>query len=103
MKENKKFLEFADGHLEEILLYKKGEINRVYPIAITKSGIYMKIPMNGFWAKWAKIDGPICVTLESFPSERVCPNYQGTAEFSFHPAHVTAILSAENVTKTEEC
>lgn len=99
MKENKKFLEFADGHLEEILLYEKGESNRAYPIAITKSGIYMKVPMNG---SWAKIDGAICVTMETFPSECVCPNYQGTAEFSFHPAHVAAILNAENVTRTEE-
>ena len=100
MKENKKFLEFADGHLEEILLYKKEENNRAYPIAITKCGVYMKVPMNGFWVK---VDGPMCVTMEMFPSEYMCPNYQGTAEFSFHPAHVTAILSAENVTRTEEC
>ena len=100
MKENKKFLEFADGHLEEILLYKKGESSRTCPIAITKSGIYMTVPVNG---SWAKIAGPIGVTMEAVPSECVCPNYQGTAEFSFYPAHVTAILSAENVTKTKEC
>lgn len=100
MKENKKFLEFADGHLEEILLHKEGEAKCMYPIAITKSGIYMKVPMNG---SWAKIDGPICVTMEAFPSECVCPNYQGTAEFSFHPTHVTAILSVENATRMEEC
>lgn len=60
----------------------------------------MKIPMNG---SWAKIDGPICVTMEAFSSECMCQNYQGTAEFSFYPAHITAALSAENVTKTEEC
>lgn len=102
MKENKMFLEFADGHLEEILLYNKGEFNRTYPIAITKSGIYMKVPMNvnGFWAK---IDGPICVTMEALPNECMRPNYQGAAEFTFYPANVVAILTAENVTKTEEC
>lgn len=100
MKENKKFLEFADGHLEEILLYKKGESNRAYPIAITKSGIYMKIPEA---RSWAKIDGPTCVTFESVPSTVIQSSFWGTAEFSFHPVHVTAILSAENVTKTEEC
>lgn len=58
----------------------------------------MKIPMTG---SWAKIDGPMCVTLEAFPSECMCPNYQGTAEFSFHPANVAAILKADNVTKVE--
>ena len=47
MKENKKFLEFADGHLEEILLYKKEESNSTYPIAITKSGIYMSVLGKG--------------------------------------------------------
>lgn len=98
MKEQKMFMVFANGNIEEILLYKKGEIDRAYPIAITKSGIYIKIPMTG---SWAKIDGPMCVTLEAFPSEYMCPNYQGSAEFSFSPTHVTAVLKADNVTKVE--
>lgn len=98
MKDQKMFMVFADGNIEEILLYKKGEIDRTYPTAITKSGIYMKVPMTG---SWVKFDGPMCVTLEALPSEYMRPNYQGTAEFSFHPAHVTAILKAENVTKVE--
>ena len=89
---------FADGKIEGILLYKKGDNDRTYPIAITKSGIYMKIPVTG---SWAKIDGPMCVTLEAFPSNYMCPNFQGTAEFSFCPAYVTAVLKADNVTKVE--
>lgn len=98
MKDQKMFMVFADGKIEEILLYKKGEIDRAYLIAVTKSGIYMKIPMTG---SWAKIDGPMCITLEALPSECMRSNYQGTAEFSFCPAHVTAILKADNVTKVE--
>lgn len=92
------FMVFADGKIEGILLYKKGDNDRTYPIAITKSGIYMKIPVTG---SWAKIDGPMCVTLEAFPSNYMCPNFQGTAEFSFCPAYVTAVLKADNVTKVE--
>lgn len=98
MKDQKMFMVFADGKIEEILMYKKGEIDHTYPIAITKSGIYTEIPMTG---SWAKIDGPMCVTLEALPSEYMRPNFQGTAEFSFCPAYVTAILKADNVTKVE--
>ena len=98
MKDQKMFMVFADGKIEEILLYKKGDNDRVCPIAITKSGIYMKIPMTG---SWAKIDGPMRITLEALPSEYVRPNHRGTAEFSFCPAHVTAVLKADNVTKVE--
>lgn len=98
MKEQKMFMVFANGQIEEILHFIKGEPDRTYPIAVTKSGIYMKIPMSG---SWAKIDGPMCVTLEAFSSEHICPNYQGTAEFSFYLVNVTAILKADNVTKVE--
>lgn len=39
MKENKKFLEFADGHLEEIILYKKGERATIQiPLLLQKVG-----------------------------------------------------------------
>lgn len=89
---------FADGRVEEIILFKKGEIARTYPIAITKSGTYMNIPVTG---SWVKIDGPMCVTLEAFASECMCPNYQGTVEFSFHLANVAAVWKADNVTKVE--
>lgn len=98
MKDQKMFMVFADGRVEEILMYNKGEIDYTYPIAITKSGIYVKVPMTG---SWAKIDGPMCVTLEALSSEYMRPNYQGTAEFSFHPANVAAILKADNVTEVE--
>lgn len=98
MKDQKMFIVFANGQIEEILLYKKGDNDRTNPIAITKSGIYMKIPMTG---SWAKIDGPVCITMQSLPSDHIHPNFEGTAEFSFCPVHVTAILKADNVTKVE--
>lgn len=57
MKENKKFLEFADGHLEEILLYKKGESNRAYPIAITKKWDLYEDPRGTILGedRWANV------------------------------------------------
>lgn len=98
MKKNKLFLVFADDHLEEIVFFKKTGMDSVYRMAITKSGIYMKIPMTG---SWAKIDGPVCVTMQSLPGDYIRPNFEGSAEFSFHPVNVTEILKADNVTKVE--
>ena len=50
---------------------------------------------------WAKIEGPVNVTVEAFPYDVKRLNFQGTAEFSFRPAYVTAVLKADNVTKVE--
>lgn len=98
MKDQKMFMVFNDGHIEEVLQFMEGKIGPKDPIAITKNGIYMKSSVIG---SWAKIEGPVSVTVEAFPYDYKRPNFQGTAEFSFCPAYVTAVLKADNVTKVE--
>lgn len=100
MKEQKMFMVFADGKIEEILRYKKEEQRSNYRMAVTNFGIYMQFSCMNNWVKLS--NGPESVTVEDMTAMvDTRPGALGSVEFSFYPVNVTAILKAENVTKVE--